>query len=219
MKIWNLSQLEARKFSYVPFEREWFDLFGKTQFTGNWIVYGKSGQGKTAFTLRLAKAFNDMGKKVLFIEMEMGAESDFISQLHTFGIRSDITKNFTVSDGATLEELSDRLSQQRSADVIFIDSVQYMHDLYGASGAKLIELSRKYPNKVFIYISHVDGKEVDGSTAYEIKRDSMKRIYIEGFLAKFIGRGAGGPTRRYIIWDEGYRNYYIKNKENEEKDN
>ena len=51
---------------------------------GAWIVYGKSGQGKTSFTFQLAREFDRIGYKVLFISLEMGVESDFRDSLLGF---------------------------------------------------------------------------------------------------------------------------------------
>ena len=60
------------------------DAFGKRQKSGAWIVYGKSGQGKTSFTFQLAREFDRIGYKVLFISLEMGVESDFRDSLLGF---------------------------------------------------------------------------------------------------------------------------------------
>ena len=57
----------------------------------------------------------------------------------------------------------------------------------------------------------MDGREVEGKTAYDVKRDSFKRIYVEHFKATFIGRGKGGSRGYYIVWAEGYQKYWIEN--------
>lgn len=44
MRNWSIKNIEDRKYDFVPFSPRFADLFGKTEATGNWIVYGKSGQ-------------------------------------------------------------------------------------------------------------------------------------------------------------------------------
>ena len=66
-----------KKIRIHPFSKDFMDAFGKRQKSGAWIVYGKSGQGKTSFTFQLAREFDRIGYKVLFISLEMGVESDF----------------------------------------------------------------------------------------------------------------------------------------------
>ena len=41
-----------KKYEYIPFSKDFMDAFGKRQKSGAWIVYGKSGQGKTSFTFQ-----------------------------------------------------------------------------------------------------------------------------------------------------------------------
>ena len=87
MRNWSIKNIEDRKYDFVPFSPRFADLFGKTEATGNWIVYGKSGQGKSSFCLQLAKEFDEIGKKVLFVSLEMGDSYDFQQALANAGIR------------------------------------------------------------------------------------------------------------------------------------
>lgn len=151
-----------------------------------------------------------MGMRVLYLTLEMGGSTDFLESVRDVGMRSDINR-IIFSDDTTFEDLDEYLGKQRSADVIIIDSVQYFTDQCGVKADEIISLRKKYPRKVFIFISHVDGKEVEGQAAYRVKRDSFKRIYVQGFKATFVGRGKGGPRGFFIIWAKGYQEYHLKN--------
>ena len=50
-------------------------------------------------------------------------------------------------------------------------------------------LKQRYPNKLFIYISHIDGKEPEGRVAKRIWRDANVVLRVEGYRAF--------PTSRY----------------------
>lgn len=57
----------------------------------------------------------------------------------------------------------------------------------------------------------MDGREVGGKTAYDVKRNSSKRIYVEHLKAIFVGRGKGDSREYYMVWAEGYRKRWIEN--------
>lgn len=99
------------------------DAFGKRQKSGAWIVYGKSGQGKTSFTFQLAREFDRIGYKVLFISLEMGVESDFRDSLLGF-MNSSRSGMLFWDEVPTFDEFDEFLGKQRSPDVVIIDSLQ-----------------------------------------------------------------------------------------------
>lgn len=210
MRIWSVKNIEDRKHEYIPFDGEWYQAFGCPEKTGCWIIWGKAGQGKSRFALLLARKFEELGYRVLFLTLEMGDSDDFKSDINGSGIRSGVS-NMIFSDNCTIGELDEYLNKQRSPDVIIIDSIQYFEKICGAKAAEVIQLRKKYPKKIFVFISHIEGNEVEGKMAYEVKRDSFKRIYVEGFRALHIGRGKGGPRKYFVIWDKGYEKYWIKN--------
>lgn len=209
MIVWSLKKLEKKKREYINFTGEWKEAFGTPEKGGCWIVYGKSGHGKTRFSLLLARELERLGNRILYLSMEMVDCEDFVKDLHEAGINSASSK-IIPSPGGTVKELDKYLSSQRSPDVVILDSVQYFEKQYKATSSEIIDLRKKYPNKLFIFISHVDGKEVEGKLAYEIKRDSYKRFLVEGFRAIFKGRGKGGIKGYLTIWDKGAEEYWIE---------
>lgn len=219
MKILSVKNVEDTRHDVIPFDGEWYQAFGTPERSGCWIIYGKSGQGKSRFALLLARKFDQMGFRVLFLSLEMGYCKDFQADIREAGIYSGISSIIFSEDCDGITDLDEYLSRQRSPDVIFIDSIQYFERQCGVRAEEIINLRKKYRKKIFIFISHVDGKEVEGRTAYEVKRDSFKRIYVDGFKAEYIGRGKGGPRGFFIIWDKGYQIHHLKNIKQAYEDN
>lgn len=216
MKIISLANIEAKKYQYIPFDSKFTEAFGDREKGGIWMIYGKSGQGKTRFVLDLAKEFDEIGMKVLFGSFEMGICKDFKQEIRNAGIKKEI-HSIIFTESFSCEELDDMLSKQRSPDVVIIDSIQYFANQYDATAEKIIELRKKYRKKIFVFVSHVEGKEVEGKTAYAIKRDSFVRILVEGHRAIYIGRGKGGPTGYYTIWDKKAEEYWLQNNNNKDE--
>lgn len=57
-------ELLSMKFDTLPFEGEWYDAFGTPESRGVWIVWGKSGSGKTSFVMKLCKELCKYGRVV-----------------------------------------------------------------------------------------------------------------------------------------------------------
>ena len=92
MRALSIANIEDKKYDYIPFEGEFAEAFGHRERGGIWIIYGKSGMGKTRFTLDLAREFDRIGFNVLFATLEMGICSDFHNELQAAGIRSRLQR-------------------------------------------------------------------------------------------------------------------------------
>ena len=68
----SVSQLMATNHNPMEFEGDWFNLIGKAQKTGTWLIWGNSGNGKTRFALQLAKYLCQFGR-VAYDSLEEGA--------------------------------------------------------------------------------------------------------------------------------------------------
>lgn len=212
MIVLSIANLEDKKGKYIPFTGRWKDLLGEEQEqTGCWIIYGKPGQGKTRFTLMLARELDEMGYRVMYLTLEMGITGRFKKDVAEAGIRSKV-HHIRLCDACTVEELDEYLGSQRSPDFIFVDSIQRWSEQFDARAREIIDLRTKYKNKVFIFTSHVEGKEVEGSVAQDIKKDTFVRIMVAGFRAKYIGRGSGGETGTFTIWEDGARREWLEDK-------
>jgi hypothetical protein len=87
-----------------------------------------------------------------------------------------------------LEAMIERLKKRKSANIVFIDSLQFL----GITFRDYKRLKTMFPRKLFIFISHVANGQPDGKAAVALWRDASVSIRVEGFRAFPIGRYGGG---------------------------
>ena len=210
-----LKEVANRKFVHYDFSERFHDLLGDRVVGATWIIYGKSGQGKTRFALELAREFERQGKSVLFASLEMGISKIFLDEIKEAGILPG-NSAMKLCEAIKLDELKTLLKKQRSPSVVIVDSIQYWDAEENLEFSELLRLFKRCSKTTFVFLSHVEGKEVEGKLAYQIKRECDTRILIEGFKAILTGRGKGGKTGEYVIWEEGAARYWLKDNDNEE---
>lgn len=196
----SISELLNKTFKVLPFEGQWKASIGEPEMAGSWIVWGKSGNGKTRFTLQLCKYLTAFGK-VAYNSLEEGASLSMRQAFLDTGMEA-VKRRIVLLDGEAMDDLMQRLKKRRSPDVIVIDSIQYT----GMNYETYRQLRKEFPKKLFILISHADGKEPSGRVAKSIRFDAFVKIYVEGYLAFPTSRYGGGKP--YTIWDEGSQKYW-----------
>ncbi|MCO5230172.1 MAG: hypothetical protein M9958_03350 [Chitinophagales bacterium] len=184
----------------MKFTEKWKDSFGEPARTGVWLVWGGSGNGKTSFSLQVAKYLTQYGR-VAYNTLEEGASKSFKlalerEQMHQAG-------NFIIINEDT-DTLIKRLGKRRSPDIIIIDSFQY----FGLNKQQYIHLKEAFANKLFIFISHAEGKLPEGRTARFVKYDADIKIWIEGHKAFITSRFGGGMP--FTVWEEGASEYWTQ---------
>ncbi len=199
----SVNQLLCTNFKTMKFEGEFKASFGTPQISRSWLIWGDSGNGKTRFTLQLAKYLTQFGK-VAYNSLEEGASLSFKRAIQQTGMVS-VAKKFIILKGETITELRERLTKQKSPNIIIIDSVQYT-DLDKRTYKSLIN---EFPTKLFIFLSHAEGKKPTGATANSIRFDADVKIRVEGYKAFTISRFGG--QKPFVIWEEGAEEYW-KNK-------
>lgn len=122
MKVWSRKNLEDTRHEYIDFDDGWYLAFGHPEKPGCWIIYRKSGQGKSFLVLQLVCKFDEVELRVLYLAPEMGVYDDFVNSILSADVHSK-TGNVTCSDEAVITELDEYLSKQRSLDMITIDSI------------------------------------------------------------------------------------------------
>lgn len=188
------------KFDELPFEGEWRNLVGLPELTGSWLIWGASGNGKTRFALQLCKEFARYCR-VAYNSMEEGASKSMKKAFHEVGM-GERRRRVILLDNEPISELKERLRMRRSPDVVVIDSVQYT----GMTYRDYVQLRSEFRNKLFILISHADGKNPAGRTAKSIRFDAFVKIWVEGYKAFALSRYGGGEA--YTIWKAGADKYY-----------
>lgn len=186
----------------LPFADKWLAAIGKPELTGSWIIWGGSSNGKTRFALQLAQ-YMARYCRVAYDSLEEGLSLSLRTAIETVGF-ADVKRNFCLLDKESIPDLMQRLKRQRSPQVVIIDSLQYT----GLSYQDYKMLRDTFRHKLFIFISHGEGREPKGNVAKSVKYDAFVKIYVEGFKAFSQSRFGGGAE--YVIWDSGARTYWGK---------
>lgn len=201
----SVAELLSRRRRVMEFEGEWLSMMGQPEMSGSWIVWGASGSGKTRFALRLCKYLTQFGR-VAYNSLEEGDSESLARAFDEVGM-TEVAKRIILLDGEPIKELSERLLKRKSPDIIVVDSLQYT----GMTYTDYRKLKAAHRNKLFIFISHADGKEPSGKVAKSVRYDSFIKIRTEGYRAFPVSRYGGGEP--YIIWEEEANKYYRNNNE------
>lgn len=194
--------LIRRKFKTMALTDKWLASFGAQERTGSWIIWGESGNGKTSLALQLAHQLAHFGA-VVYNSLEEGASLSMCNALKRHRLH-DVSRKFHLLDREPYAQLMHRLSRKKSPDIIIIDSIQYLNinrEQYKA----MVNTHRK---KLFILVSHADGRLPEGATAKAIRYDANVKIRVEGHKAFPAGRDVGG--QEFIIWQEQADLYHLE---------
>lgn len=184
----------------LPFDGEWHSSIGNPELKGGWIIWGNSANGKTRFALQLAKYLSKF-VRVAYDSLEEGLSLSMQKAIIDVGM-SDVKRSFVLLDKEAVPMLRERLAKQRSPQVVIIDSLQYT----GLNYKDYTTLINDFPHKMFILVSHADGKEPRGNVGKAIKYDAFVKIYVEGYMAFAQSRYGGGEP--YVVWKKGADEYW-----------
>lgn len=195
----SVDEMLRMTFIEMPFEGEWKNSFGAPERSGVWIIWGHSGNGKTSFALQLARYLCEFGR-VAYNTLEEGPRKSFQRALQRSNMQL-VSKRFIILNEG-IEDLYKRLEKRKSPDIIVIDSFQYC----ALTKAEYKKLKSSFPNKLFIFISHAEGKQPEGRTAKFVKYDADVKIHVEGYKAFIMSRFGGNEP--YVIWSEGAAEFH-----------
>jgi hypothetical protein len=185
----------------------WHEAFGEIDRTGVWLIWGKSGSGKTSFVLELCKELARFGR-VAYDSLE---EGDSLTMKNAF-IRAgmmDVARRVVLLNRESMADLHERLSRPKSPDIVVIDSFQYTRMRY----AEYQRFKEAHADKLIIFISHATGDKPKGQAADAVMYDATQKILVKGYVA--ISKGRFKPGGRYVIWDEGARRVWGEEMESE----
>ena len=190
----SVADVQAYNPKLIEFEGEWLEAIGKPELTGSWIIYGPSANGKTRFALQLAKNLATF-KRTAYNSIEEGLSATIKRAIIETGM-NDVARRFILLDKEPIIELAERLRKKKSPDVIIIDSLQYT----GLKYSEYTALKDEFRNKLFIFISHAEGKQPRGNVAKSIKFDANVKIWVQGYTAFCESRYGGGKP--FTIWEK-----------------
>jgi hypothetical protein len=197
----SVTQLLGMKFKLMDFEGPFYDLIGTPERSGSWIIWANSGNGKTNFSIQLAKYLTNFGR-VAYDTMEEGARRSFQRAIQISDL-SEVSRKILILNREPIEDLCQRLTMRKSPDIVFIDSFQYS----GLNRSSYIDLKETFPNKLFLFVSHAEGKNPLGRAATFVRYDADVKIRVEGYRA-FATSRYGGNNEPYVIWEEGSYDYW-----------
>lgn len=193
-KAMSVSQVLSQKVATFAFSEEWRAMLGAPQTSGTWIIWGESGSGKSSFVLQLAKELSRFGV-VLYDSLEEGFGLTLMNSLERFGMMDVNGRVQIISED--METLSARLKKRKSPRVVIVDSFQYT----GMSYRDYLELKRRHPRHLFIFVSHASGLKPAGKAAISVMYDCDEKILVKGYRAFSKGRFFG-EKGWFDIWPE-----------------
>ena len=199
-KALSMVDLMRKNREVYAFEGALQEAFGQPEQNGVWFIWGRSGNGKTAFVLQLCKELTRYGK-VAYDSLEEGDSLTMQNALMRVGM-GDVGRRFILLN-ESLKELDTRLKRRRSPDIVVVDSFQYAHiDL-----KQYEEFIDQHKNKLIIFVSQADGLKPLGRTAQSAMYSASLKIWVEGYRAISKGRYFGNRGY-YTIWAERAEEYW-----------
>ena len=184
-RAYSVDNIKNAKFNTLDFTGKWLAAIGRPQLTGSWFIFGDPKNGKTTFALKLAKYLTDF-ERIYYNPVEEG----FSLSMQMAVERVELVDRFVMTDPETVPEMIERLDKHKSPNVVFLDSVQFADLKF----SEYKELKTRYPGKLFVFISHTQGKIPDGGVARRIWRDAAVVFNVEGFRAFCVSRFGGGES-------------------------
>lgn len=193
-------QVLTIKFDTIRLGGGWDECVGEIETTGIWFIWGNSGNGKTSAVVSLCKELSAFGK-VLYNSREEGVSLTMQNTLRRYGM-GELGSRFQLAN-MSLQELDEKISQQRSPKFVVLDSFQFM----GLTYKDFRAFCEKHKNKMLIFVSRTRGRQPEGRAAIIAMYDASCKIWVEGYKAFSKGRFVG-TTGEMTIWDEGAKKYW-----------
>lgn len=193
-------QVLTIKFDTIRLGGGWDECVGEIETTGIWFIWGNSGNGKTSAVVSLCKELSAFGK-VLYNSREEGVSLTMQNTLRRYGM-GELGSRFQLAN-MSLQELDEKISQQRSPKFVVLDSFQFM----GLTYKDFRAFCEKHKNKMLIFVSRTRGRQPEGRAAISAMYDASCKIWVEGYKAFSKGRSVG-TTGEMTIWDEGAKKYW-----------
>lgn len=185
-----------KKTATVDFSnKEFLEVIGSAERKGCWIIYGYEKNGKTWFTLKLAKEIAKH-ERVAYISAEEGLDDSFVEATR----RADISTSDDIlwDEYLSVDEIIKKFQKQRSANIIIIDNLTMYSDEIKPTEIKK-RLMDALPNKLIIFVAHEERKEAYPAIARMAKKLAKVIFHIEGLKAFVTSRFSKGGE---IVIDE-----------------
>lgn len=188
-----ITEFLNRKFVTYAFQGEWLDTFGEPERNMRAIIYGRPGQGKTEFCIKLAKYMAGF-TKVYFNSFEQGISKTLQDALRRNEMQQ-VNGRVIFGDQETFDEMLNRLSNKNSPSVCIIDSRDYIN----LTAHQFKTLVDRFPRKCFIIVCWESGGKPRGEFAKQIEFMCDVKIRVSNFIA--YPRSRFGGNQNFTIWE------------------
>jgi hypothetical protein len=204
-RAYSYEDIERIKFKTIKVDEEWQEHLGEPQLgNSHWLVYGGSGQGKTSYVLQVVKQMCLNAQKVHYNTSEEGMKKGFKMALKRNNMKG--VKGFNYHQ-ENIVQLTARLSRQRQAKIVVIDSVQYFFRKMRSE--HYFDFISEFQDTTFIWISGADGKKPKGKIADDIYYDADIVVNVTDYQA-VIEKNRFEAYDPRIIWQKGYNDRQLK---------
>lgn len=187
---------EKKKNAPVVFSHAVFrQVIGVAERKGCWIIYGCEKNGKTWFTLKLAKEIA-RHERVSYISAEEGLDDSFTDAVARAGITT--ADDILWDEYLSIDEIIEKFRKQRSPNVIVIDNMTMYSDEIKPTEIKK-RLLDALPSKLIIFVAHEERKDAYPAIARMAKKLAKVYFHIEGLKAFCTSRFSAGGE---IVIDE-----------------
>lgn len=199
-KALSVNNVLSARFNTLSVDGEWEAAIGQPELTGSWMIYGAPKNGKTTFAMMLAKYLSRFCR-VAYNSIEEGLSQSIQMAMIRVNME-EAGSRVILLDKEPFAELVNRLHRQKSPEVVILDSVQFM----GLTFDEYKKLKSAFPDKLFVYVSHVSGRQPEGQVAKRIWRDANVYFRVEGHRAFPVSRYGGGAN--IDVWKERAEEYW-----------
>jgi archaellum biogenesis ATPase FlaH len=204
-RAYSYEDIERIKFKTIKVDSEWQQHLGEPQLgNSHWLVYGGSGQGKTSYVLQVVKQICMNSQKSHYNTSEEGMKKGFQMALKRNNMKGVPGFNYHQENVA---QLTARLSRQRQAKIVVIDSVQYFFRKMRTE--HYFDFISKFQDTTFIWISGADGEKPKGQIANDIYFDADLVIKVKNYQA-IVEKNRFEAYEPRIIWQKGYNEKHFK---------
>lgn len=183
-------------------DKNFEEYIGKeAELKGCWLVYGHEKNGKTWFTLTLAKALAPY-QRINYISAEEGTDGSFLLACRRAGITT--AHKILWDDYIPIPDLIEKLKKPKSPQIIVVDNLTIYRDDFKDFDFKT--LIGQFPSKLFIFVAHEERKEPYPAVAKLAKKLCKVYIHVVGLKAFIEGRYAKGgmvdidPEKSELYW-------------------
>ena len=194
-KAIGIKDFMERKFVTYPFTGEWLKHLGTPEKNFQMIIYGDPGNGKTDYAIKFSKMIAQCGAKVYYNSFEEGISCTLQEAVRRNELM-DVKGRILFGNKETTDDMITRLAKRNSANVVVIDSRDYMN----LTTEQYKKLQHRFPKKAFVILCWQSGGKPKGQYAKDIEYMCDIKVQVSHFKAHSRSRFGGNEV--YTIWNK-----------------